>query len=347
MKASFIAVMTHDRPVRMIWAIAALAAGLITSPAAHANDSMAEVAIGGLVLKQSSDIAMDREELFISRDEVRVDYLFTNTGPNDIETLVAFPLPDQDLSDVMVVAHDMKKELKFRTTVDGKPVTYDIVLQAILSGKDVTAELAALGLEPDTPLNWDNFDARLKALPPEKLAAAAAAGLFSNGAGSATDSYEPNWKIRTTVTRRQVFPAGKTISVSHRYKPIAGGSVPGAYEAENRHQDWLAGRISTYCIEDSWFRAFDKARAQHPHTGGSAPPYMEHWLGYVLSSGANWKGPIKDFRLVIDKGKPDNLVSFCAEGVKKISPTQFEVRKTNFEPQDDIRVMIVEWDTPQ
>jgi hypothetical protein len=330
-----------------LWAIAALLAGAIAAPSALANDSMAEVALGGLVLKESSDISMDREDLFISRDEVRVDYLFTNTGSNDIDTLVAFPLPDQDLSNVMVVAHDMEKELRFKTAVDGKPVTYDIVLQAMLGGKDVTAELALLGLEPDTPLDWDRFNAKLKALPPEKLVAATAAGLFSNGAGTATDSYEPTWALRTTVTRRQVFPAGRTIAVSHRYKPIVGGSVPGAYDAENRRQDWLADRISRYCIEDSWFRAFDKARAKHPAAEGNPPPYMEVWLGYALSSGANWKGPIKDFRLVIDKGKPDNLLSLCAEGVKKISPTQFEIRKINFEPKEDIRLMIVEWDAAE
>jgi hypothetical protein len=36
-------------------------------------------------------------------------------------------------------------------------------------------------------------------------------------------------------------------------------------------------------------------------------------------------------------------VSFCAEGVQKIAPTQFEVRKTNFEPKDDLAILIVEW----
>ena len=51
------------------------------------------------------------------------------------------------------------------------------------------------------------------------------------------------------------------------------------------------------------------------------------------------------FRLVVDKGKPDNLVSFCMDGVRKISPTQFEVRKTNFEPRRDLPVLIVEFYT--
>ncbi|WP_182419623.1 DUF4424 family protein [Bartonella sp. HY038] len=44
---------------------------------------------------------------------------------------------------------------------------------------------------------------------------------------------------------------------------------------------------------------------------------MSFWAG----------GVIEDFRLIIDKGKPDALVTFCGDGVQKISPTQFEMRK--------------------
>ena len=46
---------------------------------------------------------------------------------------------------------------------------------------------------------------------------------------------------------------------------------------------------------------------------------------------------------MIDKGKPENLVSLCMSGVKKISPTQFEVRKRNFEPKGNLEVLIAEW----
>lgn len=330
-----------ERPALLL-----LLAGLLTPSPALANDSMAEVAVGGLILKESADITLDREDLYISRGEVRVDYLFTNTSSRDIETLVAFPLPEQDLSDILTPPRDLLKELAFHTTVEGAAVEYDIILQAMIGEKDVTADVAALGLKPDTPFDWDDYLAKINALPPEKIEAAVAAGVIASGASTVAEPYAPQWKLRINVTRKQVFPAGKTIAVSHRYKPAAGGSVPGAYDIRHRHADWLADRISTYCIEDSWFRAFDRASAKHPVAEGEAPPYMEYWLGYALSPGANWKGPIKDFRMVIDKGKPDNLVSFCAEDVKKIGPTQFEVRKTNFEPRHDIKIMIVEWDGP-
>jgi hypothetical protein len=76
-------------------------------------------------------------------------------------------------------------------------------------------------------------------------------------------------------------------------------------------------------------------------------PYSEVWLSYILKSGANWKGPIHQFRLVIDKGSADSLVSLCMPGLRKISPTQFEVRKTDFNPVRDLDIMIVEFAKPE
>lgn len=326
--------------------VAALLLGILQGPA-RANDSVAEIAIGGLVLKNSTDISLDKEDLYISADEVRVDYLFTNTTGKDIEALVAFPLPDQDVSDFDANVQDFRTALDFRTTVDGKPADYDIVVQAILDGKDVTGDLAAFGFDPYTPQNWDNYDAAIRALTPQQLDDAVARGLFERDTSNpAWAAYFPRWKIRTIVTRTQLFPANATIAVSHRYKPAVGGSVGGALNAEYRSEDWGKAHASDFCIEDSWFRAFDKALAQRATTANPAP-YNELWIGYVLSTGASWKGPIRDFRLVIDKGKAENLVSFCAEGVTKIGPTRFEVRKTDFEPAEDLRILLVQWYQPE
>ena len=53
----------------------AAALSLVAAPSAApalANDSEAEWALGGLTLKPNADISMDKEELFLSVDEVRV-----------------------------------------------------------------------------------------------------------------------------------------------------------------------------------------------------------------------------------------------------------------------------------
>ena len=44
---------------------------------------------------------------------------------------------------------------------------------------------------------------------------------------------------------------------------------------------------------------------------------------------------------MIDKGDAQSLVTFCGEGVKKIGPTQFEMRKTNFTPRDNLAILIL------
>lgn len=67
--------------------------------------------------------------------------------------------------------------------------------------------------------------------------------------------------------------------------------------------------------------------------------FTEGWLSYVLTTGANWNGPIGTLRVIVDKGDPANLVSFCAEGVSKTGPTTFEFTYTDFWPTQDLKIL--------
>ena len=91
-----------------------------------------------------------------------------------------------------------------------------------------------------------------------------------------------------------------------------------------------------YCLDQEFFAAVARASPAAKSEFG-----VEERIDYILATGANWSGPIRDFRLVVDKGDADSLVSFCGEGVKKIGPTQFEMRKTDFTPQGNISVLIL------
>jgi hypothetical protein len=316
----------------------------ISSLNALANDTTAELAVGGLRLTKSDAISLDKEELYISRDEVRVDYVFTNTTDKDVETLVAFPLPEQGFPDGDdSVIWDMEADLNFKTTIDGKPVDYEVVTQALAGGEEITPLLDKVGLTRSA--QWKDGvepDAGLVKVDPAVRDKLVALGALKNEGTKAEPLYMQKWTVQTSVTRRQVFKAGATVKVQHRYKPLAGGSVAGGLSPQFRNDDWAKGNIEKFCIEKDWLKSLDKQIPKHV-SNQNPSGYNEIWLGYVLKSGANWKGPIKDFRLVIDKGKPDSMVSFCGEGVKKISPTQFEVRKKNYEPTQDLNVLIVDW----
>lgn len=321
-----------------------LAAGLgamLAAPAgapACANDSQAAIGIGGLTLIRSEAIRLDREDLFISREQVRVNYVFTNTSDRDIETLVAFPLPDIVLSPA-TAAPDFTKDLDFRTTVEGQAVPLQLVQRASFKGQDITARLQGLNL----PLaaQGDAFSAAVNRLP---AAARAALEREEMLLGTAPVAGQPQlwdalWTVHTTITRRQTFPAARSIRVEHSYRPVAGGAIGGGLAAEQRRTPEFKAQRQRQCIDDDFLSALDRRLA----AGGKSIDHGEVWLQYILRSGANWAGPIGDFRLVVDKGNPRSLVSFCANGVKRLDDRRFEVRYQNFVPDRDLDILIIDF----
>ena len=131
-------------------------------------------------------------------------------------------------------------------------------------------------------------------------------------------------QVELTYLWEQVFPAGKPLVVEHRYqtRPTVGFFYAGQELAE------------AYCLEPEL-----QARIEAKHKA------KEFWgmqeVGYILSTGNNWKGPIGNFRLVLDKLRRDTLVSLCGEGIRKTSPTQFEMVKQDFRPQKDLAILFI------
>jgi hypothetical protein len=147
---------------------------------------------------------------------------------------------------------------------------------------------------------------------------------------------QPRWTLKTTYYWRQVFPAHQEVVIDHRYIPSVGGVVPMSAsdlirQPLNLQIDQSKG-LNRYCIDG----AFQAAMAKPART-----TWEQHFLQYILVTGANWSGPIRNFRLVVDKGSPDNLVSFCAQGVKKISPAQFQMSASQFVPTSNLDVLIL------
>lgn len=307
---------------------------------ARANDSSAEIGVGGLVLTRNDAVRLDSEDLYLARDRVSVTYRFTNTTGHDIETLVAFPLPDQTF-DIEVPAVDFAEKLAFRTLVDGEQVPLEVVVRASFKGQGITQRLAGLGL-PAVP-SPEVFDRAVNGLPQQQREALVAEGLIvEEGSDGQQTLWAARWTLSTTVTRRQTFPAGRSVRVEHTYVPYVGGSVGGYLDPQYRKDDDFRTRRQRYCIDEAFLSGLDR-RMREGKGGDGGVRYSEVWLSYILASGANWAGPIGEFRLVVDKGDPKSLVSFCGEGVRKLDPTRFEMRKRDFEPKGNLDVLIVDF----
>jgi len=311
-----------------------LLAAAMTGSVAAANDSVAERAAGGLVLKQSADIDMVSEDLFISADEVRVRYVFRNRAPQDVRVTVAFPLPDHDLSGDFY--GDVAYPSGFATSVDGRPVTMSIEQRALRSGTDHTALLAGLGV----PImdGADGIERAFSALPQTDRDRLVALDL-AEPTDELTDGIKPRWTVRETRYWEQTFPAGRDLVVEHSYRPGTGqATATGLAHPEYLRGEGRQAMIDRYCIDEAFLAAVDRGTRL---VGGSQPAFSEQWVSYILTTGANWRSPIGDFRLVVDKGDSSNIVSFCGEGVRKIGPTSFEVRHRNWRPTRDLHILIL------
>ncbi|GAA0471542.1 DUF4424 domain-containing protein [Parasphingorhabdus litoris] len=315
----------------------------IAAPA-RANDSAAAVRLGGLELKQNDAISMDSEELFLSLKRVIVKYEFTNTTDRDITTLVSFPLPALPHE---IGAHfgDQKfpdwKAIDFQTKVNGKAVTLEYRDIITADGKDITQRVKQLGWPTQYWLDHD-FQRKLEQLPKAELDKYLTEGLIKRSARG-MDHYI-DWQVSTHITREQTFPANQTIKVEHSYRPITGGTNGGNMSANVRGETsdygfkWFQ---KNYCIDDNFIASFDET--YYSRFEEKREQYVELFLDYRLLPGANWQGPIKKFRLVVEKPSPSDLISFCMDDVRKISPIQYEVVKRNFEPKQDLKLLFVDW----
>jgi hypothetical protein len=337
--------MNHPRTGALETALALMAAG-----AAGANDSTAGLAAGGLVLTKNTDIEMRSEKLYISDKQIRVDYQFLNTAPKDVTVTVAFPMPDitvESMDDNISVPNpDSPNILGFSTLVGGKPVAAQVEQKVISKGVDRTALLKSLGapLSPFSEATGKYLERLPQATKDQLVKLGLAMTYDEEDHGKTIWHMEPTWTLKTTYFWTQTFPAGQVLTVHHEYTPSVGSSAGNLWgEKDAASSEGYAARKAKYCVDDTFL-----AGARRPVAPGKdVLAYQdEERIDYVLVSGANWRAPIGDFQMIIDKGAADRLISFCGDGVSKISPTQFEIHHTNFTPTKDVAVLILLKATP-
>lgn len=335
--------MTAKRP-RVAFTALLAAVAVLPTPAT-ANDSQAARGLTGLMFEQNEAIAMESEDLYLSTEQVRVTYAYRNTSDRPVTILVAFPLPDVPLPgadpDWVESAFPDWGQINMTTKVDGQPASLLRIDVPKVGGKDVSARLSALGWPV---LHWQDkgFAARLARLSADDKSELVGEGLLTTD-GLADGSVRPAWRVSTAFVRTQTFPPGKMVTVEHAYVPMTGGMVGSGLDRSARDETMAGpeGYAARYCVDDAFLAGYDRRRYRADGAVNDLVLPVEAWLAYALAPGANWKGPIKRFRLTIDKRDPKALVSLCMDGIRKVSPTRFEVVKTDFEPSRDIEVLFV------
>lgn len=300
---------------------------------AAANDSSARLDAGGLHLIEEKDIVMEAEDLYISRRQVHIEYLFRNTSAADKNIVVAFPLPLVKTAelydgDVGVQSENPVNFVDFKVWADGVQVKPKQDVRAWLNGKDITALLRQYNIPPGV------FDAKfydsLRNLPPAALSALKAAGAI--GPDSTAEEAYPRWDYRVGYYWKQIFPAGRAIKLVQTYKPVVGAAL-GMVEFMLSEPKEMSKVAQSYCMDLSFQNRLKAMQAAKP--GQSV--IMAYELGYILTTGNNWRGPIGKFRLSIDTGDGE-IMSACVPGLKKTGPARWSAEHMNYRPASNLSI---------
>lgn len=297
--------------------------------AAHANDSMGTVSTSGIKYLKNPHIDMQSEDLHISEKQIRVHYKFKNTTAQDITETVLFPLPIVPAVTVSDFADTKGLVNSFRIYADGKPVRPQAHVRAYFERRngslvDVTADLKKCGLSDQELMHpWtkkqdgEKIDSKIGACRSAKV---------QSMLSKQTDELS-YWSSQIIYSWKQTFKANAVTEIKHQYTPLVGGSFLPSLKAKDSK-----AFIDEYCMDENFLKNFKTVEE------GSK---VYHYLGYVLTTGANWAKPIGKFTLTIDR-EPNTVISLCWDkSLRKVGPNRFQAVKENFLPKKDLDIIFV------
>lgn len=288
-----------------------LALAVLVCASAQANDSSFGDDNGTIRLLHQPDISMDKEVLFLSEERVQVDYVFTNNSERDLSVPVAFPMPPMYFG-----MADHSELTDFKLWADGRPAATTRKLVVLLDdGSDISKAFAATGWTQDDVAAFTE-----SGTPPKGRKPLPARWVDADA--------QPRFTLNEYFVWQQAFPARRSVQIRHAYAPSLSTGVPqpSTYLLESYAKDT--------CIEPGTKTSMQRREGQSGLAWAN--------LRYVLTTGKNWNGPIKDFQLTIRKQAASDILSLCFDGeLKKVDPLTFQFTQANFVPMRDLNILFV------
>jgi hypothetical protein len=251
--------------------------------------------------------------------------------------------------------------INFLVRVNQQKIAYQTITRAIYGKQDVTTRLINAGI----PLNPDLVAGKIPVMDASKITtwqlAAKKIGLL--GAHS-----QPLWDKQIVYQWQQTFPAGKTIAIEHNYRPATGifysdriaalkQSDQNLLLADMQRIKDLFGLDLNQTVAVRSFKHWLTAQIQTAHapsarhcnafqTGQSDCLYAFFYnVNYILTTGANWGGPIKHFELSLHYPQTGVVTynQFYHQQATTIGkPGLIQIHIVNFLPKEDLQILFVD-----
>jgi hypothetical protein len=312
---------------------------------ASANDTITEITPQGLKFRTENNISIEREDLYISLNKIEVSYEFRNNSDRDITAEIAFPIPPYWGLAVANIAfgHYPLSFDDFEVEANGKRVDRKKEVHAYTKGeapRDITDILRNMNIsiEDFAGFGSSSFPVGRNAI--KDLSMKNKSELLKLGAIDSDDV--PCWVVDMKFHWTQTFPANSVVRIRHRYTPYFGGD--GDYF--QRWQGNAEGEINPEMVKESCLDgktklSLEKKALTKVNETGKMGHLNYLWVSYILTTGNNWKGPIKEFNLTLEKPE-GSILSLCFDDkIVKTSSTRFETHIDNFVPKRDLKVYFI------
>ena len=303
---------------------------IIIGLSVYANDTSGTILpAGGVVFEKQDGIKMQVEALYIRPKQIEVNYLFENTTDKDITTQMFFPLPQMPA--VEEYLGDEAHDYKFKLWVNGKTKPYQTHWTVTQNGKDITNNVSILFYHPEEVITDQELDKRIQTLPEEtrqKLQDQKIIEwnwLVDGNIGEFqawTMANDISWQKQISYSWQQTFPAHKTVSVRHTYRPTSIYTNVGTPFSKCINKQSEQFQKFVYIPEN-------ERKYSWKHL--DARDYLE----YILTTADNWQGPIENFNLLVES--PLKSVG-CLDGKEFYGEKYYTVNRQNYTPEWDMSV---------
>lgn len=310
------------------------------------NDSQLWIEGGSLRFEKNSAIQMKKELLAVEIKRttnknilcnLSVDYTFANLTPKAQTIKIGFPM--SPCNAIWETESCPKKPSESSLTIDGKPFEGAQWTTSFIYKNEILQDLSYQEYSPAIQEVLSSFttknihqgisvligkEKQKKISDQQELKVLELCHLLDKKTKTTNCEALPNLELQRVFVWQTTFEANKTVQVSHRFPDVCGFGNP---ENSLRPQD--------HCLNEP---PIDGLWKKIRNSSTSCSPVF---FRYVLKTGANWASTIEDFELKIKRERPEDLISTCFQGVKKINASEFSASRTNFEPKEDFSMVII------